>query len=269
MTASSLSSRSRYSLEARELRRVERPARAPRNPASRLVADELLDRDALRQRIDRQPRLAELQRQRTASRDLDRVLQRLGDVGKQLAPFPAASAGTAPRCTGATRAGSASCVPSAMHTRASCDSKSAGGEEAHVVGGDHRNAGLLAERDAAGDVRFIVGAAEPLQLEVVAIAEQLLPVARQRQRLGFAAAGDARGRRRPRRRRTARSARPWSSASSQLAIDERHAAVLAFEPGARDQVGDVLVSARILAQQREPRRAPRARRACAAARPRR
>ena len=45
----------------------------------------------------------------------------------------------------------------------------------------------LAERDALGDQRLVVGASQPLQFEVVAIAEQLLPVARQGQRIGVAA----------------------------------------------------------------------------------
>ena len=102
-------------------------------------------------------------------------------------------------------------------------------------------------------MRFIVGTAEPLQLEVVAIAEQLLPLARQRLRIGVA----------PRQERATHVAFDGTGERDQsrgglrvepAAIDERHAAILALEPGARDQVGDVLVAARILAQQGEPRR---------------
>ena len=94
---------------------------------------------------------------------------------------------------------------------------------------------------------------EPLQLEVVAIAEQLLPLARQRQRIGFA----------PGSMRAAHVAFGGTGERDQsrgglgvepAALDQRHAAVLALEPGARDQVGDVLVAARVLAQQGQPRR---------------
>ena len=86
-----------------------------------------------------------------------------------------------------TRAGSVSCAPSAIQTRASWDSKSDGPQEAHVVGGHHRNAALLAERHAAGHECFIVRPGQSLQFQVVTIAEQLLPLARQGKRLGLAA----------------------------------------------------------------------------------
>jgi hypothetical protein len=35
-------------------------------------------------------------------------------------------------------------------------------------------------------------------------------------------------------------------------IEQRHAAILPLEPGARDQVGHVLIAGGILAEQREP-----------------
>ncbi len=98
---------------------------------------------------------------------------------------------------------------------------------------------------------LVVGAAESLQFEVVAITEQGLPLARQDERFGLApgqdgathiALGGAGECDQSRRR----------GGIEPGALDQRHAAVLTLEPGARDQVGDILVAARVLAQQREP-----------------
>ena len=68
---------------------------------------------------------------------------------------------------------------------------------------------LVAERHGRGDVRLLVGPAEPLQLEVVAVAEQLLPVRAPAQRSRLAA------------------------------VDERAADVAFGRAGQRDQAGGV------------------------------
>ena len=66
-----------------------------------------------------------------------------------------------------------------------------GREKSHVVGRDHRDPGFLTQRHAARDEGFIFGAAQALQLEVVAVAEQRLPLARHAHRLRLTA-GDER-----------------------------------------------------------------------------
>ena len=126
-------------------------------------------------------------------------------------------------------------------------------QEAHVVGGHHRNAALLAERHTAGHVCFIVRPGQSLQFQVVTIAEQLLPLARQGKRLGLAA-GEQRATHVAFGRTRQRDESGGILGVEPGALDQRRAAILALEPGARDEIGDVLVSARILAQQGEARR---------------
>ena len=217
---------------------------AQREPGFGFRADVRLDGDAFRQREVRQPRFAELERQRAAPRDLDGIPQRLRECRRTAPPSPAGERRYCASVYLRGRFGSASCAPSEMQTRASCDSKSSRGEEAHVVGRDHGDAGLLAER------------ARPWR-----------PASRRRRARGAAARGSndrrtaaairararahrprgrwrSRGRRRP-------PAKPDSAirpgvvcASSHSRVEQRHALFLAFEPGARDEIGDVLVAAR-------------------------
>ncbi len=83
MTPSSRCRRSRYSAMRASCDASKTFSRSA-NPRSRLGADMRLDGRAFGQWIVRQPRFAELERQRTAPRDLHGVRQRLGNVGKQL-----------------------------------------------------------------------------------------------------------------------------------------------------------------------------------------
>ncbi len=217
----------------------------------RFGANEVLDGDVRGQREDGQARFAELQRQRTTPCDLHRVLQRLGDVGEQLPHLF--------RRTQVLRLGVPADTGRVGELRAIGDTDARlvgfeirGAQEAHVVGGHHRNAALLAERHAAGHECFIVRPRQSLQFQVVTIAEQLLPLARQGQRLGLAA-GEQRAAHVAFGRARERDESRGILGVEPGALDQRRAAILALEPGARDEIGDVLVSARVLAQQGEAR----------------
>ena len=194
--------------DARELRRVE-DLLALRETALGLGADMRLDRRAFGQRIVRQARFAELERQRTAPRDLHGVAAAPRECRQRAR---AISAGDRRYCASVyrrARPGSVSCAPSEMQTRASCDSKSLAARKRTSLVATTGMPVFWLKRHGLGDQRFVVGAPQALQLEVVAIAEQRLPLARQRQRIGVAAVGEARDPRRLRRTRRARSVPRW------------------------------------------------------------
>ena len=207
------------------LRRVE-GLLACREAALGFGADVRLDGGAFGQRIVRQPRLAELELQRAAPRDLDGVVQRLRNVGEQLGHLLRRSQVLRRRVPALpVRIGELRAVGDADARFVRFEV--AGGEEAHVVGGHHRNAGLLAQRHGLGHQDLVIGAPEALELEVVAIAEELLPVAREHQRIIVAAVGEgaadvalgeSRQRDQPRR----------GGVRQPAAIDERNAAILAL-----------------------------------------
>ena len=140
--------------------------------------------------------------QAAAPRDLDGVVQRLGQVGEQLRHLLRACAGTACACSAAAAPDRPAALPSWMQTRASCASKSRGVEEAHVVGGDHRHAVPAAAPATAATVSSSSpGRPGALQLEVIAVAEQVAASASSAPSASLLAAvwPAARGRRRPAR----------------------------------------------------------------------
>ena len=153
--------------DTRELRLVENFL-AFRESALRLGANMRLDGRAFGQWIVREPRFAELERQRTAPRDLHGIRQRFRNVGKEL--------GHLRRCSQVLRRGVFARAVGVGEQRAfgNADARLvrfeiAGREEAYVVGGDDRDAGLLAQGNGLGDQRFIVRAPQALQFEVVAV----------------------------------------------------------------------------------------------------
>ena len=181
----------------RALRLVEARSRArakPRSASARICA---LDGRAFGQRKVRQARLAELERQRAAPGDLHGVVQRLRDVGKELAPSPPGvrryCAARVPCARGwdrrAARHRRCRRAPRAIRNRCAARKRTS------LVATTGMPVFWLSATVLATQ-RLVVRAPQALQFEVVTIAEQRLPVARQRQRLGVAAIGERRGPRR-------------------------------------------------------------------------
>ena len=152
--------------DACQLRRVEDLLALRESPFG-FHADVTLDSRALGQRIVRKARFAELQRQGAAPCDLHGICQRLRDIGEELAHLLGR--------TQVLRRGVLARPAGVGQQRAVGDAHArlvrfeiAGGEETHVVGGDDRDAGFLAQRDGLGDQRLVIRAPQALQLEVVA-----------------------------------------------------------------------------------------------------
>ena len=231
--------------------RHTRAGKAQREPAGTLLAQELLGARSGRQRVLRQAHFAEVQRQAAAAGDLHRVGERLGKVREQRRHLLRAAQillmRVAARPTGI---GEQRAVVDA-HPRL-VGVELGRGEEAHVVGGDHRHAAAAGERDRGGDIGFLERPPEALQLDIEAPGKQRQPgveralgvaVARIHQRAAEITVARARKRDQPVERR----------ATQPAALDARHAALLPLEVGTRDQPREIAVTALRLAQQREAR----------------
>ena len=119
--------------------------------------------------------MAELQGEAGAPCDLDGVGQRFGNVGEEarhlLRGAQVLLRGVAADAVGVGQ----------KRTIVDADAGFVGLEvarfqEAYVVRGDDRNAAAAGEVDSGGDVAFLIGTAEALQLDVVAVGQQRQPV---------------------------------------------------------------------------------------------
>src|SRR6185312_8677619 len=147
-----------------------------------LPSQELVRGAARGYRIVRQARLAELERQAAAARDLHGIFQRLGHVLEQGGHLR----GTAQIllwavAAWACRIGEQAALLDAHARLVRLEVLAL--EEAHVVGRDQRHPAARGELDRRGQVGGLLGPAEPLQLEVVAIVEQRAPLRQRRLRL--------------------------------------------------------------------------------------
>jgi hypothetical protein len=197
----------------------------------------------------RQHALAEAQREAAAARDLDRVLERLRQVGEQLRHLGRAAQVLLRRVlAGPRRVGQQRAVVDADARLVRLEIR--GREEPHVVGRHHRHGVALGELHRGAHQRFVASAAEPRHFEVVAIIEHAQPMLEQPIRLaGLAAgqgaadvAGPAAG-----QRDQARSARRVEP----VAREHRFAALLPLEEGARHESRQVLVAGFVHAEQRQ------------------
>ena len=146
-----------------------------RQPAPRLLAQEVLRADTARQRIFWQAHLAELQDQTAAPSDLDRVGERLRHVRKQGGHLLRRAQVLLMAVTAhAARIRQQRAVVYA-HTRL-VRFEVLGLEEAHIVGRDHGHAAPRGERHGGGYVAFLIRPPEPLQLDVEAVRKQCEPL---------------------------------------------------------------------------------------------
>ncbi len=137
-------------------RRLRHAAEALREPARGFRAQELFGADLRGHRILRQPRLAQLQRQTAAARDLHRIGERLGHIGEQCRHLLRAAQVLLARIAAhAPRVGEQRAIVDA-HARL-VRVKLLGSEEAHVVGGDHRHAAPRGQRHGCTDVGLLDG----------------------------------------------------------------------------------------------------------------
>ncbi len=216
-------------------------------PGVRLLPQVLVDAHARRRREIRQAALAELDREVAAARDLDRVLERVRDVGEEArhlvlalevllgreAPRPALVAED-------VAGGDAD----ARFVR----TEVAGVEELHRVRRDHRQPEPGGERHRAREQRLGVRLAGALQLDVVAAGKEPRPVLRQPLG-GLAVVGEERlpdvARRRPGKRDQA------FAVLQPLAGKLGPAPVLVAQPGARQQVAEAQIPGARGAQQEQ------------------
>jgi len=189
------------------------------------------------------------QRQRTAARDLDAVLEGLGQVVKQRRHLrrrlEVLLRRVGPRTAGVVE-------PMAA---VNADARLVGlelvpCEEAHVIGRDQRGRQAVDQREDARDVRLLVRAADTLDLEIEAVAEQGLPAFEQCLCLAPAA-----GQQRP-PDVAARGAGQCDQSRGRsgiepLAREQRAAAPLPLEVAARHQTGEVAKPREILGDQRQ------------------
>ena len=217
-----------------------------------LLTQELLGGNARRQRVLRQPRLTEGEHQAATARDLDRVGERLGHIRKERRHLL--------RRAQVLLSGVAAHAPGVREQSAFLDAHSRlvrlefrSLEKANVVGGDHRHKAPGSERHGAGDIAFLGGFAEALQLEIEALRKEALPgierpfgfmLARIDERaadVAFLGSGE---------RDQALERRLREPA----ALDTRSAALLAFEVRSREEARKVAVAGLRLAQERQARR---------------
>ena len=213
------------------------------------LAQELLGAHTGGHRVLRQAHLSQVELQAAAARDLHRVRQCLGHIGKQrghlrrTAQVLLAGVAAHPRRIGEQRA-VVDADPRLVRFEL------LGAQEAHVVGRHDRHCAPRGEPQRAGDVGFLEGPAEALQLEVEALGEQLLPARQRRVRLRLVAVDQGAADlafERARQRDQSVDARPGEP----LAPHARNAAFLPFEPGAADEPRQVAVAVVVLAQQRQ------------------
>ena len=125
-------------------------------------------------------------------------------------------------------------------------------QEAHVVGRDQCCRPFRNQREDACDVRFLVGTADALHLEVIAVAEQGLPGFEECPRLVVAARqqGPPDVALRPARQRDESRGR---RGVEPLARQQRASSPLALEVAPRHQPGEIAKAREVLGEQRQQR----------------
>ena len=234
------------------LRELRKPPEARLETERRLLAQEVLDADAVRHREGGQPRLAEMQREAATARDRHAVGERFRQVGEERRHLVGRTQVLLLRvAAGATGVGE-------LHALVDADPRLVGveivgREEAHIVGRDQRHPLGGGERHGGGEQRLLALATDARDLEVVAVAETLAPereVPRrvgglaERQRAADIAVGAAGQRDQP--------ADPLGV--QPIALDERQVALATVDVGPADERREVAVAALIHAQQRDTAR---------------
>ena len=139
-----------------------------------LLAQEFLGGHAAGNRIGRQAHLAELEGEAGAARYLDGVGQRFRDVGEEARHLLGGAQVLLLRiAANAIGVGQQSAVVDADARFVRLEVARL--EEAHIVGGDYRDAAAAGKVDGGGDVALFIGAAEALQLDVEAVGKQREP----------------------------------------------------------------------------------------------
>ncbi len=134
-------------------------------------------------RVFRQEVRAELDLHAAALRDFHRVRQRLGNVGEQRLHFlRALEVLLFAVASDATRIVQRAAFLNADARLVRFEIVAL--DEAHVVGGDHRQVELGCERDRTGEVRIFTVATGAFEFQIVAVAENAAPMRRVRLRGG-------------------------------------------------------------------------------------
>jgi len=216
-------------------------------PLAGLLAEEFLEGHALRRREGGQLGLAELQREVAALRDMDRVLERLGQVGEQLRHFGLAEEPALAR-EGPGAAAVAEHVPFGDAHARLVRGEILLAQELHRMGRDYGKGALAREPKRRLDVVLRLGRPGALQLEVVAAGKQACPFG-----------GDLPGATRVLEQRGADLARDRARQRDQAfgplgepALPHLGAAaVLVLQPGARQQLGQPEIPGARLHQQKQ------------------
>ena len=216
------------------------------------AAQEVIGRRTRCDRVIRQPRFTKLQSQRTATRNLYRVFERLGQIGEQLSHLGGAAQVLLWRV--APFAGRIAELAAAMDADTYFVRLVVlGTKKAHLVGRDHWHRTARSKiHSRLIELRF-TGTSQALHFQVIAVTEQIEPacqctvgqflaaVGQQPPHIALTRAGQC--------DQTAGGFRCEPGIS-----DERVAALLTLKPRSRDQSGQIAIALGVLAQQTQSRR---------------